>query len=144
MSYRQVTDKSVPFTDRQAVVGVLSVPVGDTKTDTFLRLFPKESSCSDVCVGMSVRTYRTTKKSRGTREATDNTDTPTNAAGPPVSRRPGRGHQTAVALAPAGLDVAETTPELRAELVRLLVEALVADFMSDSDAIGCVPLGPQP
>jgi len=61
-----------------------------------------------------------------------------------MSRRPGRGHQTAVALSPAGLDVAEMTPELRAELVRLLAEALLADFMSDSDAIGCVPLGPQP
>jgi hypothetical protein len=55
-----------------------------------------------------------------------------------------RGEQTAVFLAPEGLEVCVVTPELRAELVRLLADALVADFIGATDADGQFPLGTQP
>lgn len=65
-------------------------------------------------------------------------------ARPCPPRRPGRGLQTAVSLSPLGLDVRPVTPELRAELVRLLAAALVADFMGEPDGDGSFPLGTQP
>jgi hypothetical protein len=63
---------------------------------------------------------------------------------PDAPGRVRRGEQTAVVLAPEGVALRAVDSVLRAELIRLLADALVADFIEGTDADGQFPLGNEP